>query len=158
MSEYVYMIEAAINPHHHDDLKAYAIGLCSNPQSALANVHASWPFSSLRLVHAVRSENRSQMLYNVLRIKFEEYHYKFNWYRLAPDAVSWFQAITDDNYVELIRLVENQSASDHGVEVRDVTRRKHSGAQRVKPEPPEMTPEDIEAMKQRLLAEIEVTR
>lgn len=156
MSEFLYLIEAAINPHHNDGLKAHAIGLCSDPQSALAGIHSHWPFTDLRLIHSIRSENRSQMLYDVLRNKFREHHFKFNWYRLSPDAIAWFSSITDESYTELIRVLENEDAQAHGVEVRDVTgSNKRGPSRRPKPEKPGMTAEEVEELRQQLLSQIE---
>lgn len=155
MSEFVTLIEAKINPHHNDGLIGHAITICGNPQAALGMIHAAWPFTTSRIVHSVRSENRSELLYNAVRIKLAQYHYKFNWYKLSPDAVIWFSSITEESYVDLIRLVENQSAEDNGGQVRDVTKRRATGRKpQPKPEVPEMTPEEVDTLRQHLLASI----
>jgi hypothetical protein len=158
MSEHVYLIEATMNPHHNDGLRCHAIGLCGNPETALSMIHSAWPWATLRIVHSVRAENRSEMLYDVLRMKFKADHFKFNWYRLSPANLQFFESINDENYGELIRKLENESAEESGAKVRDVTRRRHSGTGRVqqaKPEPPAMTVEEIEELKRQYLSSIE---
>lgn len=138
--------------------RRYWIGLTGEPDAARNGFARSNPFSFYGIFHAVRAENRSELLYEALRMKLREHHIIHGWYDLYNTDLIWLRNITTDNYAQIIPQIENEIAAANGVEVRDVTKRKASGTSLLVTE---LTPEQIdeqikqtEAAKQALLDQI----
>jgi hypothetical protein len=132
-----------------DQHRRYWIGLSSDPAQTRNGFARSYPFAFFGVVHAIRAENRSEMLNEALKMKLREKHIIHGWYELTFDDIAWLRTITDENMREMIPQIENALAAESGVEVRDVTKRKRCAGVIIVAEEPNI--EDVEALKQRLL-------
>jgi hypothetical protein len=128
--------------------RRYWIGLASDPLRAREGMASVYPFTFFGVIHAIRADNRADMLNEVLRMKLRDKHTAHGWHELTPDDLTWLRSITTDNYAQMIPQIENDLAAESGVQVRDVTKRRCAGVIVVKDEP---NIEDVEALKRRLL-------
>jgi hypothetical protein len=133
--------------------RRYWIGLTSDPLRARESMASVYPFTFFGVVHAIRADNRADMLNEVLRMKLRDKHTAHGWHELTPDDLTWLRSITDDNYAQMIPQIENDLAAENGVEVRDVTKRKRCAGVIIVPDEPNV--EDVEALKRRLLEQAE---
>jgi hypothetical protein len=138
----------AIPPEH----KRYWIGPSSDPLHTRAGFAHVYPFAHYRVIHTIRSDNRTELLYSALKMKLRAKLIVDDWYKLSPDDLTWLQSITTDNYAQMIPQIENEIARLAGVEARDVTRDKKKRCAGVIVVADESS---LEEMKQRLLDQIE---
>jgi len=136
-----------------DQHRRYWIGISSDPEGARASFARTYPFAFYRVIHAIRAENRSEMLYDALRMKFQPDHIVHSWYHLTPSDLQWLRSITDENMAQMIPQIENALAKENGVEVRDVTRRHGRNVKTciIDEMPPQMTVEELQEMKRKLI-------
>jgi len=162
MSNYVTLIEAEITPPN--TIQVFGNGAIiessgetrylltrSTPEQAIQSLKVTWPFTSYRVRHQVRSDNRTDLLFNALRMKFQADHIVYNWYKLSDEHLLFFDSINEANYIDLIRRIE---VEESGLEVQDVTKR--PGATQNVRCSRQMSPEEIEELRAQLLAQMEL--
>lgn len=176
MSEYVTIIEATINQPvtranvdaaqlikssrilqpQSTDHKRFLITVTGDPLGTRANLARVYPFAPYRIIHTIRAENRSELLNEVFTMKLRDKLIIHNWYDLYDSDILWLRSITTENYAQMIPQIQDAIAAENGIEVRDVTRRKATRA--AKQDKPGMSEEEIEAMRQQMLDQIQNCR
>lgn len=124
MSQYVILVETApllVNP-----TRLYALTTSSHPPTGLELLQNYSPVS-LTLIHAIQAGHRTDYLKQTLDIKYRSAHLYSFWYALTPADIAFIKSISDDNFQNMIGFIHRQL------------------------KPPDMTPEETQALLQRQL-------